>query len=300
MVSLKTAAPGRMVGNLHLHQTGAGVPAVVLEAGIAASSVSWSLVAPLLAKHTTVLAYDRAGFGWSGPMNGSDAVEELESLLAASGVAGPYVLAGHSFGGLLVRLFQQKRPDLVAGLVLVDPVVRGEWHPLSGQRARMLRRGAMLSRRGAALARVGVVRGALWMLLNGSQRLPKLIAKASAGQGESVTHRLVGEVRKLPRELWPAMAGHWSRAHTFEAMARNLETLPATIQRLDETQGLGELPTTILTAATTPEHGAQEHARDAGLSTRGRHVRVPDSTHWMMLDTPQVVAGAILDVLRRR
>ena len=255
MVRLKSTPPGRLIETgghtLHVDQTGSGSPAVVLEAGIAATSISWSMVAPLLARHTTVIAYDRAGFGWSGPARGSRPMEDLEAVLNASGVPGPFVLVGHSFGGLLVRLFQQRRPDLVAGLVLVDPVVRAEWNPLGRQRAAMLARGAKLSRRGAALARVGVVRAALWLLLNGAHKLPKMIARASAGQGAGITERLTGEVRKMPRELWPAVAGHWSRAQSFEAMADNLEQLPAVIGLLDEECTLGDLPVTILSAATS-------------------------------------------------
>ena len=300
MVRLNSTPPGRLIrtGNrtLHLHQTGAGGPAIVLEAGIAATSVSWSLVAPLLAQEMTVLAYDRAGFGWSGPAEGADALDDLEAVLEASGVAGPFVLVGHSFGGLLVRRFQQRRPDLVAGLVLVDPLVRAEWQPLSPQRAAMLRRGAMLSRRGALLAKLGVVRAALWLLLNGAHKLPKMIAKASAGQGAGITDRLAGEVRKMPRHLWPAVAGHWSRAQSFRAMADNLERLPAAIAALDETRGLGDLPITVLSAATSSAVALAEHAREAGLSTRGKHVLVADSTHWLLLDQPEVVAQAVKDM----
>ena len=303
MVRLKSKAPGRLIDvggrTIHVHQTGAGRPAVLLEAGIAASSVSWSLVAPLLARHTTVIAYDRAGFGWSGHADGADAMTDLEAVLRSSDTEGPFILVGHSFGGLLVRRFQQLRPELVAGLVLVDPLVRAEWRPLSAQRAAMLRRGAMLSRRGAWLARAGVVRGALWLLLNGAHKLPKLIAKASAGQGAGITERLAGEVRKMPRHLWPAVAGHWSRAQSFHAMADNLEQLPEAIATLDETRGLGDLPVTVLSAATSSAVALAEHERDARLSTRGKHVLVPDSTHWLLLDTPELVAKAVLEMLNR-
>lgn len=284
---------------LHLHQTGAGRPAVILEAGIAASSVSWSHVAPLVARATTVLAYDRAGFGWSGPApgdeSGASTMEDLEAVMRASGIPGPYILAGHSFGGLLIRLFQQHRPDLVAGLVLVDPIVRAEWD--RPERAPLIRRGVVLSRRGAMLARAGVVRAALWMLLNGAHRLPRMLAKASAGNGASVTERLTGEIRKMPRELWPAIAGHWSRAYTFEAMAENLKQLPDIMRALDARRSLSDLPITVLSAPNSSPMGLAEHEAEARLSTRGKHVVVPDSTHWLMLDQPEIVAEAILDVV---
>ena len=297
MVRLRSTPPGRLIEvggrTLHLHQTGARQPAVILEAGIAASSVSWSHVAPLVARETTVLAYDRAGFGWSGPSTGANTMEDLEAVMRASGVPGPYILAGHSFGGLLIRLFQQYRPELVAGLVLVDPIVRAEWG--RPERVPLIRRGVTLSRRGAMLARAGVVRAALWLLLNGAHKLPRMIAKASAGNGASVTERLTGEVRKMPRELWPAVAGHWSRAYTFEAMAENLEDLPRIMRALDAERSLGDLPITVLSAANSSPMGLAEHEAEAKLSTCGKHVIVPNSTHWLMLDQPEFVANTILE-----
>jgi len=107
---MKIPAPGRSVNGLHVWATGAGAPVVVLEAGIAASSVSWSLVQARVAEYTRVLSYDRAGFGWSAEGTGGgtalDAANDLARMLEASGEAGPFVLAGHSFGGLIVRVFQ--------------------------------------------------------------------------------------------------------------------------------------------------------------------------------------------------
>jgi pimeloyl-ACP methyl ester carboxylesterase len=273
---------------------------VVLEAGIAASSVSWSLVQPRIAQWTRAVSYDRAGFGWSeeggteaGP-TAMHAANRLKALLDAVEIAGPCILVGHSFGGLIVRLFQQQWPERVAGLVLVDPVIRQEWRDADEARRRMLGRGVMLSRRGALLARMGVVRLALKLLVNGSHKVPQMMAKASAGRGASVAHRLVGEVRKMPRELWPAIAQHWSEARSFRAMADNLESLPVSVTQLDETRSLGDLPLVVLSARRPVE----EHTHDAALSSRGRQVVVESSGHWMQLDAPDAVVQAIEDVAR--
>ncbi len=282
-----------MVHGLHVQVAGQGGPVVILEAGIAASSVSWSLVQNRVAAFTTVLSYDRAGFGWSDsqPSAGTalDAAESLAAMLSESGLPGPYVLAGHSFGGLIARLFQQRYPERTAGLVLVDPVVRAEWRDAPEEKRRMLRRGVALSRRGALLARMGVVGFALRLLTGGSQRVPKLLARVSAGNGAGVTDRLVGEVRKMPREVWPAIAQHWSQSRSFLAMADNLEQLPLSVTQLDESQSLGDLPVTILSAARPNP----EHVRDAALSTRGEHIVVPESGHWIQLDAPDAVVAAI-------
>jgi pimeloyl-ACP methyl ester carboxylesterase len=302
---MKLPPPGRMVDvggrSLHLNVTGRGSPAVVLEAGIAASSLSWALVAGQLAVFTTVVTYDRAGFGWSDPAphhsTALDAARDLALLLDKAGIKGPFLLVGHSFGGLIVRVFEQEFKGRVAGLVLVDPVSRSEWRDTGEQRKRMLARGVMLSRRGELLARLGVVRLALNLLLSGSRTIPKLLARVSAGRGAGVTERLTGEVRKMPRELWPAVAAHWSEARCFRAMADALENLPVSVTQIDETRPLGDLPVVVLSAGSASAQAVAEHEHDARLSTRGEHRIVPGSGHWMQLDAPDAVTEAIRSLL---
>jgi len=104
--------------------TGVGEPSVVLEAGMNNGAASWQRVMPLLAPHVHVTAYDRAGIGGSAPAPGVVSIDRQVDDLASviTGLeAGPCVLAGHSWGGILVQLLAFRRPDLVAGLVLVDP-----------------------------------------------------------------------------------------------------------------------------------------------------------------------------------
>ncbi|MGH3291816.1 MAG: alpha/beta fold hydrolase [Trebonia sp.] len=103
---------------------GAGYPAVVLEAGMNCGAASWQRVVPLLAPYVRVAAYDRAGLGGSAPAPGLPVIDrqvgDLTSVVTGL-AAGPSVLAGHTWGGILVQLLALRRPDLVAGLVLVDP-----------------------------------------------------------------------------------------------------------------------------------------------------------------------------------
>ena len=114
--------PGRRV--VRRVQAGEGEPAVVLEAGLNNGAASWQRVMPLLAPHLRVAAYDRAGLGGSAPAPGlvtvDRQVDDLASVITGL-AAGPCVLAGHSWGGILVQLLAFRRPDLAAGLVLVDP-----------------------------------------------------------------------------------------------------------------------------------------------------------------------------------
>jgi pimeloyl-ACP methyl ester carboxylesterase len=105
-------------------EAGTGGPAVVLEAGLNNGAASWERVMPLLAPYVRVAAYDRAGIGGSAPAPGLATIDRQIDDLAAviTGLdAGPCVLAGHSWGGILVQLLAFRRPDLAAGLVLVDP-----------------------------------------------------------------------------------------------------------------------------------------------------------------------------------
>ena len=105
-------------------EAGSGLPAVVLEAGLNNGAASWDRVMPLLAPHVRVVAYDRAGLGGSAPAPGlvtiDRQIDDLASLITGL-EAGPCVLAGHSWGGVLVQLLAFRRPELAAGLVLVDP-----------------------------------------------------------------------------------------------------------------------------------------------------------------------------------
>lgn len=122
------AMPGKLIDagghRLHLLCTGSGSPTVVLEpgAGLMSSTMGW--IAPAVAGTTRVCVYDRAGRGWSEPadtvQDGAQIVTDLHTLLRGADVDGPYVVAGHSFGGLYALAFAARFPDEVAGMVLID------------------------------------------------------------------------------------------------------------------------------------------------------------------------------------
>ena len=109
---------------LYLNCTGSGSPTVVIEpgAGLMSSDLAW--IAPVVARDTRVCVYDRAGRGWSDAaktaQDGAQTAADLHTLLQRGNVPGPYVLAGHSFGGLYAMTFAARNPADVAGLVLVD------------------------------------------------------------------------------------------------------------------------------------------------------------------------------------
>ena len=110
--------------DMHLYCVGEGSPTVILEAGLNDFHVSWSKVQAEVATAARVCSYDRAGMGWSEaspyPRTSEVMAQELHSLLVNSGVEGPFILVGHSFGGIVMRQFAQQYPDEVTGMLLVD------------------------------------------------------------------------------------------------------------------------------------------------------------------------------------
>jgi pimeloyl-ACP methyl ester carboxylesterase len=134
--------PGKLVEvgghKMHIYCTGEVGPAVILEAGAGAFSLDWHLVQTKVAQFAQVCSYDRAGHAWSElgprPRTMKQAVYDLHRLLLKAGIPGPYLLVGHSLGGVLVRVYASQYPEDVAGLVLVDTApenslmfINGKW-----------------------------------------------------------------------------------------------------------------------------------------------------------------------------
>jgi pimeloyl-ACP methyl ester carboxylesterase len=146
---------------LHLECTGSGGPTVILEPGAGGSAATMGLIAPAVAGETRVCVYDRAGRGWSDPAasppDGAQVATDLHTLLARAHVPGPYVLAGHSFGGLYVKAYAARYPDEVAGLVLVDSTAAST-HPASAAKEGSYNVVQHLSSLGATTSWLGAAR----------------------------------------------------------------------------------------------------------------------------------------------
>jgi pimeloyl-ACP methyl ester carboxylesterase len=306
---------GRLVtaGRSHLHacQVGGGVPGVVFEAGVAATSLTWGPVQQRVAAKTATVAYDRAGLGWSGPLRtdatAMSSARELDLLLANAGVEPPFVLVGHSYGAFVTSLFASAQAERVAGLVLVDPLTPGEWRDSSSRRR--LTGGIILSYVGAVLAALGVVRFCLNRLSGGARQVPQRVLHAFGPDATKLVERLIGEVTKLPPDLWPSVQAHWSRPRSFLSMARYLRALPASVRQVEhcwdalaDAQRQGRLstppwPVVLLSCA------AADSERRAAHDAIGRAfpfvtVRlVPECGHWIQLDRPELVASTVLEVV---
>lgn len=301
--------PGRLVDvdghRLHVFASGQGAPAVVFEAGIAATSLNWRRIQTRVARFTEAVAYDRAGFGWSDASprrpTAGEACEQLRRALHGAGVPPPYVLVGHSFGGYVVQIFAARYPADVAGLVLVDSITHEDWeHPTPLQR-RALVGGAAFARIGALVAAVGIVRLALTRLRRGSAGFGKAVLGMFGTGATSAVMRVVGEVAKMPPDVLPAVQAHWSQARGFRTMARHFEALPASASEVRSALEWARpwaFPVAVLSAAAAPPDRLRRHRALADRSDQGRHL-VARTGHWVHLDEPGLVEMVIADVVGR-
>ena len=108
-----------------------------------------------------------------------------------------------------------------------------------------------------------------------------------------VPERLIGEVRKLPRELWPVVRGHWCLDRTFLSMARHLRDLPLSSVQAANTLRELDVPVVVISAANVEELRLEQHRAFAQLSAEGEHWMAGTGGHWVMLDEPELVVRAI-------
>jgi pimeloyl-ACP methyl ester carboxylesterase len=289
---------------LHLACAGEGTPTVILEAALGASSVSWSLVQPEVARVTRVCSYDRAGFGWSqaGPMprTARRIASELHVLLEQARVAPPYLLVGHSFGGIVMRVFARDyRPD-VAGLVFVDPAHPVDWvHPAPKEQVK-IDRGLRLCRHGATASRLGVARAVVALGSVGALTIARGVARiVSRGDLKKEDEGILAPVWKLPVEIRRTLPRFWTQAKFFEALGSQIEFICKSSEEALEAEGggYGDLPVATISSTDPGDYRLRQQESLANLSTRGRHIVASHSGHWVPLDQPELVIRVIRDMV---
>jgi pimeloyl-ACP methyl ester carboxylesterase len=292
-------APGKLVEvdahKMHLDCMGTGSPTVVIDAGNSSFSLEWTPIQEQLNQEVRVCTYDRAGYGWSEPgpqrRDGAQVVAELHSLLQAAGETGPYLLVGHSLGGVHVRMYAAQYPQEVAGLVLVDTA-----YPLviTPEFEQQMAASIGFYQVMGLLTRTGVMR--ILGPLGSESSLPET-------------------ARKLPAELQEAYLNLLLDPAQYAAAISEMQSLPRTFeqagQMLDQ-HGLGDLPLIVLTAGQTAAAGSTPFAEQrlpaselqiaqqkelAGTSTRGEQRIIHESGHLMHLDAPQAVLLAVQDLV---
>jgi pimeloyl-ACP methyl ester carboxylesterase len=266
--------PGRLVDiggyRLHLYCTGTGGPTVVLEHGHRATYLDWYLVQPKLAEFNRVCSFDRGGHGWSDlsprPRVPSAMAEELHTLLRAAGERPPYILVGHSFGGLDAIMFAHRFPDEVAGVVLVDSP-----HP------DVLRRASW--------------RGQLWLRMMRFTMpfgLPRWRGWCEGGPQETLA---------IKRALT-------CRPQSIETILREDAAFPAAGDEVRDVTSLGSVPLVVIArdpakgrnAALEARHSQQQRGA-MNLSTNSRFIVAEGSAHDVPLERPDVIVSVVRSLI---
>jgi pimeloyl-ACP methyl ester carboxylesterase len=286
-LSSKYSPPGRFVEvsgrRMHLHCLGTGTPSVILESGLGGSWLDWALVQTELSKAAQVCSYDRAGMGWSdpgrGPRSSAQIAAELDQLLSRAGVPPPYVLVGHSLGGLHIRVYAAKYPQKVAGLVFVDATHPREFEMLPAE---------VKEETEAEIKLVGMTK--------------MLMASGMA--------RLMGACDQIPpgaESIAPFVRIQACRVGRLTTIQNEYGALSLDRKQAEETGPFDQIPLLVLShdpARRDPDMSAELHARVelvaeqmqqelTHLSKRGQRLVVPGSGHYVQLDRPDVVVGSI-------
>lgn len=275
---------------------GSGTPAVILEAGAGGFSPVWGPVQREVAKFTRVCSYDRAGYGKSDPppagepRTSANAVRDLHALLQAAHIEPPYVLVGHSYGGFHVRLYTSRYPTEVVGLVLVDADVEEEWtRVVPDEHRKGLDFARSIIRVAKSVAHIGLPQAAMRI------RAPYTLRKLAVAELREVMQH--GFTVQALRTLHSEFENLDVSASQLRGAQRDLGDRPLVVIR----HGIPprRMPGTSKERAAQVESALESMQRRMSLwSRRGRVVVAENSRHDIHIDEPQVVVGAIQDVVR--
>jgi pimeloyl-ACP methyl ester carboxylesterase len=286
---------------LHIDIRGKGSPAVILIAGSQAFSLDWALVIPGIAAFTTVCSYDRPGLAWSdlGPMPRSfdQDVYELHTLLRKAGVPSPYVLVGHSVGGIIARFFEKKYPDEVKGMVLIDATSEDATLFINGkiQRLRLLSQNR-------PLPEIKTRPDSLTKLMDAKQ-----IEEIRKMVGEPKTERpfdlLPLDIQS--KRLWAMRQPKFFQSDDGTYWAEEFNKLYE-----DSLYTMGNKPLYLLSSGREAFNKNSDSAmrkiwmekleqkeKMSHLSTNSKHLITTRSRHEIHIDEPQLVIRAIHDVV---
>jgi len=292
--------PGQLVDiggrHINMHCAGAGGPTVILMAGLFSWSLVWYKTEPVIAQDTRVCAFDRASYGFSDPAPRpqiiSDVVEDLHKVLHSGLIPGPFVLVGHSLGGLEARVYAERWPEDVVGMVLVDTSPAGE----------MLLE-VNLPGYDEAEGRETYAADELhcaFLAIHGP-------FEPSSSEFKDCTAELPGETPAAFRKVWP-------RFFTAEYFADKVSLMSSLYtHRYDsaDRRSLGAMPLVVLTAKNTwgdtpagvrftqtfLKFWLAQHEALAHLSSHGVHRFIEGSDHEIQLEKPQAVIDAVNEVL---
>lgn len=274
--------PGQLIDvgghSLHLNCRGSGSPTVVLEPGAGGMSSDFAWITPAVASDTRVCVYDRAGRGWSepadSPQDAAQIATDLHTLLQRGDVPGPYVVAGHSFGGLYVLTFAARYPDEVAGMVLVDSTEPGS---------------AATPATSPGNEGSYDIMGRVSALLSSSARL---------GLGRLIAQLDYGSLPPQARD--EARASAATASHLQSTLDEYIQG-SASADQAASLKDFGDKPLAVLTAGSGSDAAWMAAQEDlASLSTNSAHRVVDGAIHGEMIadeDAAAATSQAILDVV---
>lgn len=288
-------APGKLVDvggyRMHIHCIGEGSPTVVMEAGLNDFSLQWSAVHEEIGQFAKVCVYDRAGFGWSEasphPRTVATMVSELHTLLQNAEVEGPYVMVGHSFGGIIVREFAHQYPDEVTGMVLVDSA--HEHHFVRIPAFTTLTE-AMASqfKLFASLNSFGI------MALSPTQ----IPARGLEGEALEQYRALLATTDYFNAAVIESSSFLAELGNGSTRKPKSLGDLPLFVL----TRGLPDsLP--ILSEQENTQYDASWHEMQrelVGLSSNGKQIVAQSSGHYIQLDEPNLVIEAVRELIENK
>jgi len=279
--AIRYKPPGQLVeagsGRLHTLITGHGSPTVILESGMGGGCLDWSLVQPEISGEATVLSYDRAGFGWSPqPLQQPTCrsyAEHLRRLLQELKLKPPYLLVGHSYGGMIMRWFAAEYPGEVMGLILVDAVHESHYldEKMDEGRKKQRRNNKKQLRWGYLLSPVAIPR----------------ILKQPVG------------VKRLPERFQRIVRALGYRNQAYQAAYSELLCAQDSAVQLTNAPPLPpDLPITVLSAGKQSENWKRTQQELVLLSQQTQHIMVKDSWHSIHIHRPDVVISAIQSLLK--
>lgn len=267
-------------------EAGSGSPAVVLEAGLGEpGSLAYAGVLPAVAEQVRVIAYDRAGIGASDPVSPvtvTSQVSDLAAIAAATG-SGPCVLAGHSWGGLLTLLAAAQHPDLIAGLVLIDPADEIYWSQLPPEiRRQSTDTGTLVMERHAAGELAAMVR----------ENFAPFVNRLTDNQRH----------RNLLLAAYESCYVYDWQAHMPYAESQIFNGSISLIHQIRSAAPLPDVPVFVLSATegAAQEHRAMFTAVHADLAksvSRGTHAVLADTHHAINEQRPDAIVSAITQVI---
>ncbi|MHB1058491.1 MAG: alpha/beta fold hydrolase [Rhodanobacter sp.] len=286
--------------HLNLHCRGTGSPAVIFDSGLSDSTIAWALVQPAISEKNATCSYDRAGLGFSDaaarPSTASNDVDDIHRALQAVGIKPPYILVGHSAGGMAVRVFADRYRDEVVGMVIVDGS-----HEDQSSRFKALATPEAQAHWGDDLKDTTCMDAV--KAGNGE------IAKASPAY-----KKCVGEPdARFSQAINDASLAYSAKRKYQAAVASELQSFSGT--SADQTRAtrknFGDMPIIVLTHAPhPPSKGVTQQTQDqrtvmweqlhneiAAMSSHGVNEIVPRSGHLINYDRPEIVIDAIHQAL---